>query len=242
MGAITLQRVTGATAKAQGIVTVLYGNAGSLKSTTLSLMPSPMIGQYALRGGLNRVADAMPVYNLNTVGDVVSFKHLLTAKDAGPYTTVGLDDIDLLMQDAINEKKGEKPSNKFMPYVQVYEVMSSALHQIMMLKAQGKHVVITCGAQVKKGVALNEGSGREVAVDVVKPNFPTSFWKELSRLVDIIGYCAAFPDGSVRMLTRNRVTTTRSIEAKCTLGIGLDEVVMLGTSVAGNEFAKKFGV
>lgn len=235
----TLQRVTTETAKAQGIVTVLYGNAGSLKSTTLSLMGQPIVGQYALRGGLNRVADSIPVYNLNRVGDVIQFKHLITGKDVvSTYKTIGLDDIDLLMQDAINEKKAQDGANKFLPYVQVYEVMSSALHQIMMLKAQGKHVVITCGAQVKRGLAVSEKRGKEVAVDVVKPNFPTAFWKELSRMVDVIGYCAAFPDGSVRMLTRNRVTETRSIEAKCTLGIGLPEVLQLGVTAQANEFVQ----
>ena len=204
-------------------------------------MARPIVGQYSLRGGLSRIADRLPVYNLNGVGDMVKFNHLVSSKDTLPtYDTIVVDDIDLMMADAIAVRKAEASSNGgnlFSPYTQVYEIVGGALHQILLLKAQGKNVIITCGEHISKGVAMNS-KGKEAPVSCYRPNFPQSFWRELGRLVDVIGYCAVFGDGTVKMLTQSHVSDTRKIEAKCTLGLGFPRTMVLGLTAQTNEFVQ----
>jgi hypothetical protein len=204
-------------------------------------MARPIVGQYSLRGGLTRIADKLPVYNLDSVGDVVQFAHLVGGKDTLPtYDTVIVDDIDLMMADAISLRMADairEGGNLFSPYTQVYGIAGGALHKIMLLKAQGKNVIITCGEHRSKGVVMNS-KGKEVPVSCYRPDFPQAFWRELGRLVDLVGYCAVFGDGTVKMLTQSHVSDTRKIEAKCTLGLGFPRTMVLGLTVQTNEFVQ----
>lgn len=219
----------------QGKVVVLYGDGGTLKSTTAAAFPRAICGQYALRGGVTRLIErGVRVANIATLAELQDFsKACVDPRNQAEFDTVILDDIDLLIDDVIREAKSKNPKNKYDPFTRTYDAVIPVLHRLIGLKFNGKHIVITLGK--KAGVESVAGADERV---LVQPNLPKKLLEDVVRNADVVAFCAAFPDGSVRALTRERASEARRTVAKCTAGIGLAEVLALSADGVGELVEK----
>jgi hypothetical protein len=197
---------------------LLYGGPGTLKTTTASQFPKPLIVMDATVRG----AEFLDVPKTVIVG-ISEFEALCSDKGLKAYSTVVLDDFSTTMKrwcDAAS--KGLREPR--MGYRAVYSVVVPALQQLFL---QNVNVVITAHHVVEDEFIPGVADGK--LRKVVHPLFPDAMNTYLTGIMDVVGY--TYNNGKPSALVVESATTQRRIFAKRRVGLNFGDVVALAELV-----------
>ena len=187
---------------------ILYGDSGTLKTTTACQFPRPYVLQDAISEGAKYLA--VPSASINGIDEFEREIGKAIADKA--IDTLVLDDFDMMMDRwAAAAEDACRSFDKRQAYKPLYARVIPPLQRAMM---SGLNIVITCHARKDQEL----GTGKDANFRAyVHPNLPQALETYLTGVFEVVGY--TYNNGTPKSLVNESATDKRRIVGKARVGM-----------------------